>query len=258
MRVQNLSNTRRRAGFAPLALSLLFFAAAGCGGGSGGGTVVIGPGSVPVLLESEPNDFAPDANFFGSVLPGDHFIVEGSVFDPLFDPFDGFAFVADVPCTVEFFLHADDPFADFDLCVYDPAIDDFVACWETAANPESGFISIVDPGVEFHLVVSPFSGLGFYALEVFVSELDGVAAFSASADGEPESSIQASSDPGPGRPELKAERRAYFAPEPLSSARPGEEEPEIAGTLVEFDPSDGQVRQRTLIRLPDGSVVATD
>ncbi len=77
---------------------------------------------VPVFVESEPNDEAFQANYFGVLLPGDHFLIEGHISDDGFDPFDGFAFTAGGPIHVDFQLFIDNVLADLDACLYDPQL----------------------------------------------------------------------------------------------------------------------------------------
>lgn len=120
----------------------------------------------PYVHEIEPNDFAFQAQGIGPIAVGDRFLIRGHASDQGFDPFDGFAFKAVEPMDVEFALHADDPFADFDIQLFDPYTGDTVASWETNLDPESGFFSVQTFGLEFHLVVTSFFGAGTYTLEV--------------------------------------------------------------------------------------------
>jgi hypothetical protein len=130
-----------------------------------------GSSSPPVFREAEPNDDVFDANYFGLLYPGDLFYIDGFSTDRGTDPFDGFAFTAGQPIHVDFRLFIDDPFADFDVCLYDPQLDEIVACYETADNPESGGVDITLTNLEFHLVINSFVGEGPYSLEIAVTPL---------------------------------------------------------------------------------------
>lgn len=120
----------------------------------------------PYTYEIEPNDFALSAQGIGPIALGEQFLVRGHITDQGSDPYDGFAFQSDQPMDIEFSLFADDPAADFDLQLFDPYTGSTVASWETSANPECGHFSVLNSGVEFHLVVSSFVGSGTYTLEV--------------------------------------------------------------------------------------------
>ena len=129
------------------------------------------PPSVPVYAEVEPNDDPFSANYFGRIRPGDRFFIDGWIDDRGFDPFDGFAFTADVPLHVDFQLWIDDPFADLDVCLYDPQLGLVLDCFQTASNPERGGVDALAGGLDFHLVVESFSGRSSYALEISVTAL---------------------------------------------------------------------------------------
>jgi hypothetical protein len=126
---------------------------------------------VPVYAEVEPNDDPFSANHFGRIRPGDHFFIDGWIDDRGFDPFDGFAFTADVPLHVDFQLWIDDPFADLDVCLYDPQLGLVLNCSQTASNPERGGVDVFAGGLDFHLVVESFTGRSSYALEISVTGL---------------------------------------------------------------------------------------
>ena len=135
------------------------------GGGTGTG--------VPVFLEAERNDDPLSANDFGHLRPGDHFFIDGFVRDDLADPFDAFAFTADVPLHVDFELVIRNAAADLDVCLYDPQIDQTVACFATSDNPERGGVDVFAGGLDFHLVVESFLGDATYSLEIVVLPLFG-------------------------------------------------------------------------------------
>ncbi|MDP6538344.1 MAG: hypothetical protein QF903_01430 [Planctomycetota bacterium] len=124
-----------------------------------------GPPGLPVLYEVEPNDEAWYANEVGPVVAGEHFLIEGHITECCPDPFDGFAFVAVEPMEVELTLHAHDPTADLDFCIYDPVADVMLACFEGMTNPEIGSVGLALPA-EFHVVVSSWYGDSPYTLEV--------------------------------------------------------------------------------------------
>jgi len=126
---------------------------------------------VPVYVESEPNDDVLEADYFGVLLPGDRFFIDGNSSDLGLDPFDGFAFTAGRPIHVDFRLFHADPSTDFDVCLYDPQLDLTVACFATPDDPEAGGVDVTAGGLEFHLVVESFFGAGGYSLEIEVSPL---------------------------------------------------------------------------------------
>jgi len=128
---------------------------------------------IPVYQEWEVNDTELLANYIGTVGPGSRLFVEGDIRDDGFDPFDGFAFIVDRPVHVEFALWADDPYADLDICVWDPQIGAEVACYMTGDHPEVGAIDVLAGGIEFHLVVESYVGISSYSLEVTVYSLVG-------------------------------------------------------------------------------------
>ncbi len=140
------------------------------------------PRPTPVFFEAESNDTELDANDFGVLAPGDHFIIEGHIDDSGFDPFDGFAFRSREPISIDFDLFIDRPGADLDLCLFDVATaDEF--CFQTADNPEYGTIDVFAGGVDFHLVVESYVGSSTYGLELRVYRLaTGEAAEAALAD----------------------------------------------------------------------------
>jgi hypothetical protein len=133
-----------------------------------------------VFQEEERNDDPLTANHFGSLRPGDRFFIDGFVRDdllgPLVDPFDGFAFTAEVPLHVDFQLFIGNPAADLDVCLYDPQLDETLACFATADDPEQGGVDVFAGGLDFHLVVESFVGDSSYSLEVVVLPLFAVTA----------------------------------------------------------------------------------
>jgi hypothetical protein len=219
-----------------LALPLLFFAA--CSHGGHGHPT---PAPDPTLHEVEPNGTAATANGVGPIRPGSYFPIRGHVDDFGSDLFDGFAFVSDVPLEVEIVLTADHPAADLDVCVFDPFLNEFIGCFETPWNPEVGFVTVFEPGVEFHLVVSSFRGSSGYTLEVSgrklccpLESLEGGARLRA-REGDEDS------------------RRAAFwqayVP-PVAVAREDAEivEPLVRGVVMSIDPDSGAVTEVEYVR----------
>ncbi len=135
------------------------------------------PPPVPVFVETERNDSAFEANYFGVLHPGDRFFIDGDItdipFDPVdpfngHDPYDGFAFTAGQPIHVEFALWEDHAGADLDVCIFDPQLGLEVGCFATAAHPERGAVDVLAGGFDFHLVLQSFVGISSYSLEVVV------------------------------------------------------------------------------------------
>ena len=129
---------------------------------------------VPVIEELEFNDTPLSANFIGTLRRGDRIRIEGVIGDPFTD-IDGFAFVSDGPIHVDFELFAP---RDLDVCLFDPALDQTVACFATANDPERGGVDVFGDGLEFHLTVEAciepgcFPGPGTpYTLELTVGSL---------------------------------------------------------------------------------------
>lgn len=145
---------------APLALSLVLV---GCSTHDAPCTTC----DVPVVYETEINDTAPQADWIGVLYPGEALSIRGHVSEYGYDTFDGFAFVTGAPMTIDLALYEDAYGADLDVCVWDPIFQDFVACFETAAHPETGQVVILEAGKEFHLVVRSFQGDSSYWLDVF-------------------------------------------------------------------------------------------
>ncbi len=124
---------------------------------------------VDLVSEREPNDLAADANNLGALRPGDRVRINGCVCDSFIDSFDGFAFYSVEPILVEVELVWGSPFADLDLCVFEPgfnAPDEFTFCFDSPLSfVESGTFE-VDPDSDFHLVVDAFTGQTNYTLYV--------------------------------------------------------------------------------------------
>jgi hypothetical protein len=118
------------------------------------------------LYESEPNDYAFNADHFGVVYPGDFLSIGGRITDSGSDPFDGFAFTAGAPMTVTFELWIDAPAADLDVSIWDPQLGGFIATFESPFDPETGAFDVLGGGLDFHIVIDSFVGTSSYTLDV--------------------------------------------------------------------------------------------
>jgi hypothetical protein len=220
----------------------------------------------PVYLESEINDDELCADYFGMVQPGTHLFVEGHItdipFDPFdpnngHDPFDGFAFTADRPIHVEFALWADDPYADLDICVWDPQIGAEVACYMTADHPEVGAIDVLAGGLEFHLVVESYSGISSYSLEVSVYTLyaDSAAPAGRTIVGSPATRLEAAVESSDAPREDS--RRSTCAGKLAGYARAAREEdaPRLLESfrVLELDHETGEITRMKLGLFDDGT-----
>lgn len=171
-----------------LALLLLLLSSCGGGGASGGGTVVVEGTTTtpPPLYEIEPNDVAAYADYIGEIIPGDYIEIEGHITECCPDPYDGFAFYAPGPVEVILTLNEANLAADLDFCIYDPTIDQMIACWETDLHPEVGIFDYAGGG-EFHVVIRSYIGDSNYLLEVDVRPLPPSVALLTGGPGEPQS-----------------------------------------------------------------------
>jgi hypothetical protein len=185
---------------------------------------------VPAFLESERNDAPFEANHFGLLHPGERFFIDGFVRDDGFDPFDGFAFTAAEPIHVDFQLHHGSASADLDVCLYDPLLDETLACWATTERPERGGVDVFAGGLDFHLVVESFAGDSSYSLELVVYAL---AAAPLSAGG----SGLAGTDAAAERAPAAVQRYKKPAPEPVLHLE----------HVLEFDPETGFLFERVLV-----------
>ena len=213
----------------------------------------------PVFLETERNDDAFEANYFGVLVPGDRFFIDGFITDKGSDPFDGFAFTSNEPIHVDFRLFTDDPFADLDVCLYDPFLDLTVDCFATPANPEVGGVDVTAGGLDFHLVVESFAGASSYSLEIDVyrlyasdvAPLSKVAALdSPSVDGSLSSGLRATGSDATGSDETGSDEAAASAlkgadPKAFELYRKSAEEPADARAVwnetIEVDGETGNV-----------------
>jgi len=138
------------------------------------------PGTEPdpplPLVEIEPNDHASTADYLGEYHPGDYVAVEGHITECCVDPYDGFAIYAPYASSVYITLHEDSPGADLDFCIYDPVIDEMIACWESDSHPEGGIFDYAGGG-EFHIVVDSWIGDTTYLLEIDMQPLAPAASF---------------------------------------------------------------------------------
>jgi len=233
-------NTR----FALFALGL-FAGSTGCGGGGGGG----GGSPIPLFFELEPNDDPELANPVGPIGIGDHFRILGHVSSIGPDLFDGFALQAVEPCQVELALFADNPFADLDVCVYDPMLAGYAFCFASPFNPETGAFSIFGAGTDFHLVVSSFAGAASYELDVRVVPLPS-GSFATAGGGE--RMAQAGGEDPALEPARRAHLEQYFRGGRAASSEAEEDELYEPGELIEVD-GDGNLRRTPLRVLRPGS-----
>lgn len=212
-----------RLAFLALLLGLTACDDCDCDGGGGG---------VPTFLESEPNDIPADADFIGTLFPGDRLFIDGFVADDLSDPFDGFAFTAGEPLHVDFelFIHA--PGADLDVCLYDPQIDETVACFATADSPERGGVDVFSGGLDFHLVIESFVGDASYSLELNVFPLLARTALDAGA-----ASVQA-----------VGARSEHATEAPLGYALPAPAPRLVLEQIIDVDLERGLVIERLRVR----------
>lgn len=159
-----------------LALSIVLGSA--CSGGGGGGAPG-GGGSLPSsasgtilflddadsVVEAEPNDTVDQAHVLGDLSAGSSITVVGHTTEAVgVDTFDAFAFEAielvDVAVTMSFDASTGN---DFDILVYDPISMTFVGQFNSADEPEVGFLTVLGP---FQLLVYSFDGEGSYSLQV--------------------------------------------------------------------------------------------
>jgi hypothetical protein len=194
------------------------------------------PPPVFSFVELEPNDAAPTANYLGAIYPGETFLVRGFIEDSGLDPFDGFALTALEPLEVELLLWIDEPFADLDLCFYDPASGSIEACFETAADPETGWLAFGGPA-DFQLVVASYSGDSSYTLEVIAHPLGYAPASGAT--------------PATAAPARERERplEAYAG---AAAALPKPPSPRGWGRVVRIDPESGARAEQAFAVGPDG------
>jgi hypothetical protein len=155
-----------------LAPGILLASLSACGPAVVGGSVeVFSPGS-STFHEREPNDSAAGPDYLTVLYAGDSIEITGHVDDGCCDPFDGFAIDAGEPLELQLELIAHDGWSDLDLCVYDPAADVFLACYENEGNTEYGSVAVALPA-ELHLVVRSWSGSSSYSLYVDAYGLPG-------------------------------------------------------------------------------------
>ncbi|MEO0649285.1 MAG: hypothetical protein AAFZ65_01240 [Planctomycetota bacterium] len=137
----------------------------------------------PTVQEQEPNDAAFAAQGIGALDANDCLLIEGhaSAFDT-----DGFAFVAAQDIEVRVELNCYDPFADLDLCVWDPFLGEYVLCLLTPGDEYGSFT--VAAGFEFHLVVDGFFGGSSY--DLYVETSPALFGFAGAATGDSAASAQ--------------------------------------------------------------------
>lgn len=143
----------------------------------------------PVYVESEPNDDAFTADYFGFLEPGDGLCIEGQVRDDAYDPQDGFAFQASGPIAVEFALDAGCACADLDVWIYDPLLDQFVGAFDSPQGSEHGTFTVY--GQSFHIVVVSAGGDASYRLSVSASAFYGAVAEAPAVGAEGQATVPA-------------------------------------------------------------------
>jgi hypothetical protein len=126
------------------------------------------PPPPPVWSECEPNDEPWLACWFGALFPGESIFVAGFSTDDGSDPQDGLAFTGLGPCRIDFTLFVDDPWADLDVWLYDPDLDEYVVGFTAPYGDESGTFW-VDGTKDFHLVIVPSAGASTWTLRASAS-----------------------------------------------------------------------------------------
>jgi len=191
--------------------------------------------------EVEPNNLPEQANWIGTLYPGDLVAIEGRLSEFTPDLLDGFAMSSGDAIGIQFSLWESTSGADFDVGLYDPDTGQYIAWWETSNHPETGAFTIWGPGKDVHLVVSPFLGESAYRLEIYVYPAccpDGAAPGTVEADGAPTAL----------RPFSPQRWTHYAAAEPLASA--SQIVPALPGELIEIDPRTGTVQRQPLLIRP--------
>jgi hypothetical protein len=199
------------------------------------------------LDESEPNDSAAEAPWFGTLYPGSELAISGHVTSDGSDLYDGFAFTTGAPCTVRFTVHPTLPAADLDVCVYDPYLDEFIACFDSPSGTESGEVGFAVAGVDFHLVVTSAWAASSYLLEIesipFVPSPEGSGAMTTgSAD--------------PAKRTLERASAYRGAPREIAgSASATARIPLAIGWIGELDTSTGELDRTAFAAYPEGLVL---
>ena len=213
----------------------------------------------PVFDETEVNDSAYQANDFGVLRPGDHFIIRGNISDLGYDLFDGFRFTAAEPIHVDFQLFSDSAGNDFDVCLYDPFLGTTVDCFQSPYNPEVGGVDVFAGGLDFHLVIESYFGSGGYELEIEVFGLYGASGEEGTetmqAQDKATPRLAGNFDKARGAAKQGADPsrfEAYGAAEDQAQ----EEGPEVVDevTLVRLDLETGTRTEAVFLLLEDGSL----
>jgi len=150
-----------------LALAAAPLALGACHGST---EIHVGAPPVPTYAESEPNDDAHTADYFGYLYAHQKLCIEGDVRDDAYDPQDGFAFVAGEPIVVDFVLDAGCQCADLDVWIYDPLLDEFVGVFDSPQASERGTFTVYSQA--FHIVVVSAGGDASYRLEVSATPMN--------------------------------------------------------------------------------------
>ena len=216
--------------------------------------------TIDVFFESEPNDFAEEANDFGFLYPDELFIIEGEVYDDGFyyDPFDGFLFTSTEPLVVAFELFLSDPFSDVRIGLYDPVLDETVAYWYESNGYAYGELEVYDGGTDFHLFVEHLSGDTRYELEIESFPYF----FAAASDNDKASELSADSAerrflPRAASTLSEEERKAsegYGKKKASAKAEEEEIDPVVGhAALLSFDPETGAVSRDAFLITAGGS-----
>lgn len=206
------------------------------------GRVTVAAGGTLVWYEDEPNNAVEDANWFGTLYPGDEIFIDGSISDPCCDPFDGFAFVSSGPLLVEFYLAIDNPSADLDVCIYDAYEDDITLCFESEGTLyEEGVFEVLYDASEFHFVVSTYDFPSNYRLEIYTYPL-----YAATPAPEQPLELEALTAPlrsrapeAPASPKAPSRHRTYFRAEEEAAVDPVTDEVVSAVGTAIVELSDG-------------------
>ncbi|MFT5289497.1 MAG: hypothetical protein ACI8QS_003287 [Planctomycetota bacterium] len=214
----------------------------------------------PSYSESEFNDTAAEANYFGVLNPGDRFIIRGDISDQLCDPFnycdpfDGFAFTAGQAIHVDFALVADLSSHDFDVCIYDPQLDLTIDCFQSGGRTELGGVDIFAGGLDFHLVLESYIGTGGYDLEIDVYPLFGLEA--GGSEMEPSALDQGiaadRSDAAPSREDASSNGFAAYGIGDLGEVEA--DEPATQFIRIDINKETGVTVETIFNVLPDGSI----
>ncbi len=125
------------------------------------------PDGPPVYQEREPNDSPYQTDWIAAVDSISYLTVQGHVDDPSgWDRYDHFEFMASGAATFDIELEGFASYADLDLTLWDPDLEQVIAVWDSPFNPELASFTITQPGKSFVLVVESYLGSSAYDLVV--------------------------------------------------------------------------------------------